>query len=238
MTPRPSPLGAAIAVWAAFQSAPLLAQASPVDPTDLQAWFGAAVRLDLPDKWTASLQYRLRMVDNASTYRGSYLTPELGRGFGKHLKIFGSYRLALVDNGTFHRYAVGAEVDAKAGKLGLSFRPMLQYQRQNFAGNDEQASDDDTFLRTRLEAKLPVTKAVQVHGSSEPYFKFGGGSLVDNWRNTVGVKVEYAKHKEVDLFYIYRPDFAKSYNRTFHVVGFELGFDVKTSKGKKKSRAP
>jgi len=213
------------------------AQTSRADPTDLQGWIGASLRLDLPKRWAASLQYRLRMVDDIGTYRGSYFTPEVARGFGSHFKVMAGYRLALVDEGRFHRLAVGAEVDGKVGKVGAGFRSMLQYQRQNFAGNDEQSSDDDALLRTRFEAKLPVAKGVVLHGSSEPFFKFEGGYLVDNWRNTLGVKLEYAKNQKVDVFYIYRPDYAKSYNRAFHVIGLELEFEVKPLKGKKRKEA-
>jgi hypothetical protein len=221
------PLPALVALLAA--ATPARAQTSRADPTDFQSWYGSRLRLDLPRRWEASLQYRLRLVDNSSLYRGSYATGEVGYSPAKRVSLFGSYRLAAVDEGTFHRYAAGAEAGRKLRATTLSLRTMVQYQKQNFAGNDETSSDEDTFLRTRVEAKRPLSKALDVYASTEPYFKLGEGSdyPVDNWRNTLGLKWAYAKGRKVDLFYIYRPDYGKRYNRTFHVVGVDLDFDVK-----------
>jgi len=151
----------------------------------------------------------------------------MGRGLGKYLTLFGSYRLALVEGATFHRYAAGAEAAVKVPPFSFALRPMLQYQRQNFEGNDEQSSDSDTFLRTRLEAKFAAARRLDLYASTEPYFNFGGGYWVDNWRNELGLKYEYLKGAKLGLFYIYRPDYGKSYNRTFHVIGIDLDFDVK-----------
>ena len=54
------------------------------------------------------------------------------------------------------------------------------------------------------------------------------GYPVDNWRNTVGVQWEFLKKRKIDVYYIYRPDYAKEfYNRTYHIFGAELSADVK-----------
>lgn len=213
------------------------AQTSRSDPSDLQTWYSAALHVNLPARWETSLRYRLKLVDDASTYRGSYLTAEAGRGLTGWLTLFGSYRLALVDEGTFHRFAGGAEAKAKLEAVTLAFRSMLQYQRQNFAGNDEQSSDESVFLRTRMEAKYGVTKRLDLYASSEPIFELADGIAVDNWRNELGLKYEYLKGARLGLFYIYRPDYAKSYDRTFHVIGVDLDFDVKVP-GRKAPSAP
>jgi hypothetical protein len=233
MPTRPLALPAAAltlaSLGACLGAAPALAQTSRADPTDFQSWLGAGVKLDLPNRWESSLDYRARLVDNASAYRGSYVTGEVGYNPTKRLGVFTSYRLAAVDDGTYHRAAVGAEQKGRLRGTTLAFRSMVQYQRQNFDGNDEGSSDTDAFVRTRLEAQRAVTRSVDVYASTEPYFKLGAGSQypVDNWRNTLGVKYEYAKGRKLDLFYIYRPDYGKSYNRAFHVVGADLDIEVK-----------
>ncbi len=67
-----------------------------------------------------------------------------------------------------------------------------------------------------------------MYASVEPYFTFETGEYpIDNIRNTLGLKYEYAKNKKVEVYYIYRPDFAKSYNRTFHVIGVNVSFKAK-----------
>jgi hypothetical protein len=218
-------------VLATLCATALGAQTSRTDPTDVQAWYGGSLRLDLPKKWDLIAQYRLRTVGNASQVRGSYLTGEVRHEPISHLTFLGSYRLALVDNGTFHRYAIGGQVDAKGKRTSIALRTMAQYQRQNFADNDEQASDADAFLRTRLEVEQTLSEKVELYASTEPYFRLGelaGDARIDNWRNTVGLKWKYAKRRSLDLFYIYRPDYGRrTYNRTFHIIGVDLDFTRK-----------
>lgn len=202
---------------------PMTAQTSRSDPTDTQAWLGGALRLDLPDRWRASAEYRLRLVHNARDVRGSYITLGAGRRVAGPLTVSGSYRLALVDNGRFHRVAVGVEGEREAGRTTLALRGLVQYQRQNFTDNDETSSDEDTFLRTRLEVKRELSRRVDIYASTEPYLAMGADHVIDNWRNTIGTKLTLAKGRKLDLFYIYRPDYAKAtYNRTFHIVGVDL----------------
>lgn len=204
------------------------AQTSREDPSDFQTWYSAGVNVNLPNKWEASMRYRLRMEDNASTYAGSYLTGELGYRPRKGLTLLGDYRLALAPDGTYHRVGLGLDASRKVGEgTTLSFRPMVQYQRQNFADDDE-GGDQDLRLRTRLRVRHRVAKPLDVYASTEPHFTFESGEHpVDNWRNTVGVQYEFAKDRKLDLFYVYRPDYARGYNRSFHVVGVNLEFDVK-----------
>ena len=49
-------------------------QTNRSDPVDFHSRLGAIVDIDMPDGWEGELEYEARMVDNASTYRGSYLT--------------------------------------------------------------------------------------------------------------------------------------------------------------------
>lgn len=212
-----------VAIWA---SLPASAQTSRSDPVDLQGWYGANLRLDLPNGWKTSLQYRLRTIDNASQVRGSYYTLGGEKKVRDGMWLLANYRLASVDNGTFHRGALGAEFARDFGDNTIALRGLAQYQRQNFTDNDE--SDDDFVVRTRLEIQRAMAGRLDLYLSSEPFFTTGDGYVVDNWRNTVGMKIEYMKGRKLDLFYIYRPDYAKTtYNRTFHIVGVDLDFNVK-----------
>ena len=216
-------LAALGATFALARATPASGQTSAQDPSDLQAWYSAVLELDLPNGWEASLQYRLRMVDDASSYRGSYLTAEGRKELVDWLSVLGGYRLARVEGGTYHRYALGAEARYDPSeRLRLTFRPQVQHQVQTFADDDEQSGDQKTLLRTRLRGRYELTPALDLYASTEPYFAFGEDYPVDNWRNTVGLKYTVLEGLAVDLFYIYRPDYARSYNRTFHVIGVEL----------------
>jgi hypothetical protein len=220
-------LRAAIAALAAAfglaRATPLRAQTSAADPSDLQAWYSASLVMDLPNGWETSFQYRLRMVDDASSYRGSYLTFEGQKEVVSWMSMLGGYRLARVEGGTYHRFALGAEARYDAtDRFRLSLRPQVQHQVQTFADDDEQSGDQKTLLRTRLRGRYELTDALDFYASTEPYFAFGEDYPIDNWRNTVGLKYTLPGDVAVDLFYIYRPDYARSYNRTFHVIGIEL----------------
>ena len=208
-------------------SYPCAAQTSRSDPTDVQSRVGTQVTLDLPDKWLASFQYQARMVDDLSRYRGSYLYADVERGLGDHLAASADYRLALVDRGTYHRIGVGVEASGKIGRAKWSFRPRLQFQRQHFDGDDDFGSDDDVYLRTRAALKYTLSERWAVTGSVEPYFKFGADYPVDNWKNTLTLEYELTKGVKLDGFYAFRPDYGKSYNRTYHIVGTELEITVK-----------
>ena len=102
------------------------AQTSRSDPSDFQTWYSTTAKLDLPNRWEASLKYRARLVDNSSVFRGSYLYTELGRELNEHLSLLGEYRLARVEDGTYHRYSLGMEASRELGRLDLSFRPVMQ----------------------------------------------------------------------------------------------------------------
>jgi len=203
------------------------AQTSRSDPTDLQSRFGTQVRLNLPDKWLATVQVQGRMVDDVSSYRGTYLSGEVERGLGKHLALLANYRLALVDRGTYHRFGLGAEASGKLGEAKLSLRPMFLFQRQHFDGDDDFGSDDDAYVRVRGAVKVPLSARWALTGAVEPYFKLGADYPVDNWKNTLTLEYEITKGVKLDAYYSYRPDYGKSYNRTFHIVGTEVEIEVK-----------
>ena len=226
MMHRRTTLTVALAILGAA-TLPLRAQASQDDPTDLQTRFGMSVSVALPKRLESTMEYELRMVNNATAYRGSYVTGELAYALRKRLSVFTSYRFARITDASAHRYAVGAQAEQKfRKKTTFSFRPMLQYQKQ-LLDDDGQRIDETTFLRTRLRGKRDMRKHFALYASVEPFFTFRGDFPIDNWRNTAGFQYEFAKRRKVDVHYIYRPDYSKVYNRTFHVIGAELALDVK-----------
>ena len=113
--------------------------------------------------------------------------------------------------------------------MKLAFRPLIQY-RSGFVDDGDVGGDGDTFARTRLRAEYPVTKKLDVYGSIEPFFAFGADYPVDNWRNELGLQYGFSKKVRLDLYYIYRPDYGKAYNRAFHTVGITLRFRTKVGR--------
>lgn len=213
----------AILLAAAAVSVP----AATRDTTDVQSRGGLGLSLNLPGRWRSSLEYENRRVENLSAFRGHYFTVEAGYRPLRRLDVFASYRLARGSDWTSHRYAFGLEYERPFGGFRIGFRPMVQY-RTKAADDDDAGGEGDTFVRTRLQVRHALGRRLDLYGSVEPYFAFGAGYPIDNWKDTLGLVYDLADHAKVDLYYLYRPDYGKSsYNRTFHVVGFELRFKAK-----------
>jgi hypothetical protein len=200
--------------------------AAPVDPDDLQSRAGVRLNLDLPRKWEVDLEYQFRMVDDLATYRGSYFTLETDYHFTREITAIAAYRRSLTNEGSAHRFAAGLELETRLHRVRLALRPMIQY-RTAFVDDGDVGGDGDTFARTRLRAEYPITRKLDVYGSVEPFFGFGADYPVDNWRNELGLQYALSKGVRLDLYYIYRPDYGRAYNRLFHVVGVTLRFRTK-----------
>lgn len=202
------------------------------DYTDFQTWYGASVKLDLAHQWAVTAQYRMRLIDDASYYRGSYLYGEVDKGLNNTFSLKGSYRLAMVDEGTFQRYAFGIEAKKAIKNFSFTLRPMIQYQSQTFEGDDEQ-TDSDTYLRTRLTGKYKLTRKLDVYAYTEPFIKLENGQALDKFRNSAGLKYEVFKDFKVNLFYIWQPDYSKKHVHNYHIAGLDLEFTLKPWKSKK-----
>lgn len=206
----------------------LSAQTSISDPTDVQGRIGTGFQYNFSKKIKTEIEYQARFVNNLSTYYGSYVSLEGSYDLTKKVAVIANYRLSLTTNGNANRYGAGITYETKLfTKMKLNLRPMVQYKKL-IADDDDVSGNSNFFVRTRLELDYSLTKKMNVYASVEPYFTFETGEYpIDNIRNTLGLKYEYAKNKKVEVYYIYRPDFAKSYNRTFHVIGVNLSFKAK-----------
>ena len=98
---------------------------------DTQLWLGVSVKKKLYNGFAGTFQYRARKTNNISTYKGSYFYFTLEKKLNKTFNIETNYRLAVIDNSFYQRYALSIEAQAKANHNKLIFRPMVQYQKQD-----------------------------------------------------------------------------------------------------------
>jgi Protein of unknown function (DUF2490) len=220
----------AIVLVAIVNSNSFFAQTSRTDPNDNQGWYGAKLKLDLPSGWETSLDYQARFINDFNMYNGSYTTIGAAKKIAKHIELQGDFRLALVEKGTYYRGSFGFEASNGFGDFDFGLRMLVQNQLQDF--NDEYKDNQrDGYWRVKLETNYAPTAGIQLYVSTEPIMKFGGVRPIDNWRNIAGVKIKVAKRTKLNLFYMYRPDFAKAtYNRLFQVVGVNLDYTLKIKK--------
>lgn len=220
----------AIVLVAIVNSNSIFAQTSRTNPNDNQGWYGAKLKLDLPRGWETSLDYQARFINDFNMYNGSYTTIGAAKKIAKHIELQGDFRLALVEKGTYYRGSFGFEASNGFGDFDFGLRMLVQNQLQDF---DDEYKDNqrDGYWRVKLETNYAPTDGIQLYVSTEPIMKFGGVRPIDNWRNIAGVKIKVAKRTKLNLFYMYRPDFAKAtYNRLFQVVGVNLDYTLKIKK--------
>jgi len=200
--------------------------------TDFQVWPGVSLKLDLPKKWAFTVQYRTRLIDNASYYKGSYLFTTIEYDINKHFEAIANYRLALVDEGVYHRYFLGVAAKTKMGRVTLSLRPAIQYQSQRFTGDDEIKTDTDMYLRPRFTVKYKLTKRWDVYAYAEPFFALKTNTTkIDNWQNSIGLKYEYLKNQRLNPYFIWQPDYShKKYQLTNYIAGLDIEFSTKPFK--------
>jgi hypothetical protein len=158
--------------------------------------------------------------------KGHYFNSELTRNLTNKLDGFLNHRFATTISGKSSRIGIGLVYKEKINKWKFAFRPQLQYTFK-YADDGESSSQHWSF-RTRLMASKTLPGRWEAYASVEPFFTFDQTEyFIDNIRNTIGLKHKFQKRKKIDFFYMYRPDFAKSYNRTFHIYGIKLEFLLK-----------
>jgi hypothetical protein len=208
-------------------------QTSSSDPVDIQGWYGVGLGLDLKKKWTLGVDYQARFQNNLGSYKGSYISLSGAKGISKRIGLLAEYRLGLVQGAIFHRVSFGGEYEPKVSGVDLDFRLLILNNIQDFM-DVTSATQNALFWRSRIKLGMKLNKEWQLYLATEPVMKVGGVRFVDNWRNTIGVKRKVSSTAKLDLFYMYRPDYAKaSYSRLFHVVGLNLDFATTLSKKKK-----
>ena len=208
----------------------LFAQTSKSDPKDNQGWFGAKLKLDLPSGWETNVDFQTRFINDLQLYNGSYSTVGLTKKINNAIELQSDYRLALVQKGTYHRISLGGEATKEIEHFKLGLRLLIQNQLQDF--DDElKANQKDGYWRVRFETNYAPSDRIDLYISTEPIMKFGGTRSMDNWRNTAGIKIKVANRTKLNLFYIYRLDYAKAtYDRLFQVLGANIEYSLKLKK--------
>lgn len=207
-------------------------QTSATDPVDVLGWYGTSITFDLKKKWELGVDYQARFQNNLASYKGSYISFSGSKMVHKRIGVQAEYRLGLVQGSSFHRFSVGGEYEPKIAKTNLVLRLLLLNNIQDFM-DPADASQSELFWRARIKWGLPINKKWSAYLAFEPVMKFGGNRFVDNIRNTAGIKRRLSKSARLDLYYMYRPDYAKAkYNRTFHVVGMNVDFRAARKKKK------
>ena len=202
------------------------AQATKSDPVDSQGWFSAGLDLNLPKKWKAEIEYQARMFNDFKSFNGSFYSIGVEKELASSFSLLAEYRLSKVLKGTYNRISAGFVLDKKIEDFKFDLRVLYQNQVQDF---DDPAKeiDKDNFIRTRLRMKKEVSKKVDMIIAFEPIYQVQEGLKIDNYRIQGGLRYNFTKKSSVDVFYINRPDYAKSYKRVYHILGLSFKHEIK-----------
>lgn len=210
-------------------TAELQAQATRTDPIDVQGWFGAGLDFDLPKKWQAGIEYQSRVENNVKTLKGSYYSFSLEKEIVKHITVLGQYRLSKVQGEQFSRFGFGLTLDKKLGKIKTDLRFLYQNKQLDLVDPINREAPDN-YLRARLRARKELSKKIDLIASFEPIYRIQQGVRIDNYRIQGGVRLHFNKAASLDIFYLNRPDYFKSYKRQYHVFGTAFSYEFKIKK--------
>lgn len=202
------------------------AQASKSDPVDSQGWFSAGLDLNLPKKWKAEIEYQARIFNDFKSFNGSFYSIGVEKELASSFSLLAEYRLSKVLKGTYNRISAGFVLDKKIEDFKFDLRVMYQNQVQDFDDPTKEI-DKDNFIRTRLRMKKEVSKKVDMIIAFEPIYQVQEGLKIDNYRIQGGLRYNFTKKSSVDVFYINRPDYAKSYKRVYHILGLSFKHEIK-----------
>jgi hypothetical protein len=206
-------------------------QATRTDPVDVQGWFGAGLDFDLPKKWQAGVEYQARVENNIKNLKGSYYSFSLEKEIVNDLTLIGQYRLSSVQSAQFSRFGFGFLLDKKIGEIKTDVRVLYQNKQLDVVDPID-AEPADNYLRARMRAKKEVTKVVDLIVSLEPIYRMDNGFRIDNYRLQGGFRFNIGKSADLDIFYINRPDYFKSYKRQYHIIGTAFSYAFKVKKRK------
>jgi hypothetical protein len=201
-------------------------QATKSDPIDNQGWFSAGVDLDLPKKWKAEIEYQARVFNDLKTFNGSFYSIGVEKGLSSWFALQSEYRLSKVLKGTYNRISAGFVLDKKLEDVKLDLRVLYQNQIQDF-DDPEKENDKNNFIRMRMRGRKEVSDRIDLVLSFEPIYQVRSGLQIDNYRIQGALKYHFTKSTTLDVFYINRPDYAKSYKRQYHVFGIAFKQEIK-----------
>jgi len=204
-------------------------QATRTDPVDVQGWFGAGLDVDLPKKWQAGVEYQARVENNIKNLKGSYYSFSLEKEIVNDLTLIGQYRLSSVQSAQFSRFGFGFSLAKKIGEIKTDVRVLYQNKQLDVVDPIDQEPADN-YLRVRFRGKKELTKRLDLIASAEPIYRMDNGIRIDNYRIQGGLRINFGKASSLDIFYINRPDYFKSYKRQYHVIGTALNYEFKIKK--------
>jgi hypothetical protein len=205
---------------------------------DIQFWSSVQFNVDLPKRFSASVQYQIRLDNNISSIKGSYLSVGVGYEIiKKYLSGEVDYRYVASTKNDRHRFGFGLTGKYKTGKVGFSNRLLYQREHEYFNAAYEGGHEPTNYLRNRFQVKVDLPKRFDVYASIEPFVRFSNKfNDVDRIRTITGVDWEFVKNHSFSLFYLFQADVNVKNPGMGHVFGLNYEWNIPKFKKKKKRK--
>lgn len=202
---------------------------------DLQLWTGIEINKDLPKRFSAGVQYQLRLDNDATQLKGSYISANLGYAIvKKYLSVELEYRYVTSPDKDRHRF--GIDLIGKYTWKKITFANRLSYQREHeyFNSRYESGHEPTNYIRNRFKFQYDLPKRFKVYSSIEPFIRISNKFRnIDRVRVVAGATWDFVKNHRFDLFYLYQTDINVTRPQIGHGLGLMYGWDIPKMKIKK-----
>ena len=205
---------------------------------DFQVWTGGKLKADLPKRFSVSAAYQLRLEQDATKVKGSYISAEVGYEIiKKYLSAELEYRYVTSPDKDRHRFGFGLLGKYDYKKFTFSLRTVYQREHEYFNTAYEKGHEPTNYLRNRLQVKWDLPKRFEAYVSVEPFVRFSNKfNDVDRVRTIGGVTWEFVKNHSFDLFYLFQADVNVSKPGMGHGIGLMYAWDLPKFKSKRKKK--
>lgn len=203
---------------------------------DFALWEGFALKYELIDPLSVSVESSLRLNNNASQLKTAFTNVGFNYKVSSPVRLTAGYRFSLTLKQNRHRFYSGISYRYKVKSIRTSFRARLRYQ-YTIVGN-KRPRDPESYLRFKLQPKYDI--------KGSPFAIFVGADTwfnltkpvydFDRYRLQIGLDYEVSKRNTLGLIYQYQHEFNVTDPLFSHIVAFEVGIDITPKKEKKKKK--
>lgn len=208
-----------------------------------QLWLQFQISKELKKNFTIGLQYRLRLENQFSQFRGNSVYGIVGYKINKYLATQVVYQFYTTPRKNEHTFFASMTGDYRYKDFKITLRTAYQRTHEYFNKTYEPGHEPVNQWRNRLLLRYDVHKDWNIYVSAEPYLKFDASRIfLEKVRASTGINWHFYKYSTVNLFYIYQPKFASKRPENEHILGLSFEVDLpkkfKKKKGKNKGTAP
>ena len=202
-------------------------------PADFELWPGAGYKLKIDKHFRTDAVVQFRINDTISSIKSALTEVGLKYRLNKYFAFRGAYRYtARPLKNDRQRFSLEALFSWSKKKFPLSARYRLRFQDTQELNSRKKS----TYLRNKVGAKYNLSKLVDPFVAYEIYYRFNKKNEFRVSRFTAGLDWRITKKIHLSTFYRIQDDINVKKPKRRHIIGIQVGYNMKIKK-KKKSKA-